>query len=443
MGNFNLSRLYNKHFLVLLGNGFISVVGVATSFILFHYLSPEHAGMWFLVQSFVALCEAARYGFLATATVKFYAGTEPERARTVLGSVWFLAIALTVVILAINGCAWFYLPYTNNYETILCIKWVGITYLSSLPADVIFWKLQAEERYGAMLWYRMINSCSSIIAFIVLIAIHKMTLENALLYNFLTNCLSSFIGIVLRMSGFKYIIYRSKECISELFHYGKYTLGTTSCSVLLGNVDTWIINYLLGPAAVAVYNLAMRLMAFVDLPLRTFVTTGMSEMAIQYNHKNMAYLTHIFKKYAGMLTIAFIPAALGAYFIADIATIILGGHKYLDTEANELYQLFMVIALLYPIDRFNGLTLDIIHKERINFYKVVVMLVTKAAGDFVFIYLLGNIYGVAVSLLLSTVAGIAFGYYHLRKHIDYTLPGIVVCGWQETGVFLKKIRKKI
>ncbi len=442
MGNFKLSRLNNKHFLVLVGNGFISLVGLATSFILFHYLSPTTAGMWFLVQSFVALCEAARYGFLATATVKFYAGTDPERGRTVLGSVWVLAIALTLIILLLNSAAWLYIPYTKNYEIILCIKWIGITYLSSLPADVIFWKLQAEEKYGTMLWYRLLNSCSSIIAFIVLIALHKMTLENALLFNFLTNCLSSLVGMALKMSGIRYIIYKSKECVSELFHYGKYTLGTTSFSVLLGNVDTWIINFMLGPASVAIYNLASRLMAFIDLPLRTFVTTGMSEMAIQYNRKNMHQLTYIFKKYAGMLTIAFIPAALGAYFLADFVTIVLGGHKYLDTEANELYQIFMIIAILFPIDRFNGLALDILHYTKINFYKVVVMLIVKTICDFAFVALLGNIYGIAISHFLSTLAGVILGYIYLRKLIPYTIPGIIVSGYQEMKLFIGSFLKK-
>jgi O-antigen/teichoic acid export membrane protein len=446
---FKLARLKNKHFLVLAGNGFVSAVGFATSFILFHFLSAENAGIWFVVQSFVALCEAARYGFLATATVKFYAGTDPERGRTVLGSVWFLALALTGCILLIDAVAWQFLPHITNYQARLCIIWVGITYLSSLPADVIFWKLQAEEKYNTMLWYRMLNTCSSIVAFIILILVHKMTLENALMANLVTNVLSSLVGVLLKMSGFMCLFSKSKECTKELFHYGKFTLGTTSISVLLGNADTWIINFLLGPAAVAVYNLAMRLMAFIDLPLRSFVTTGMSEMAIQFNQKNIGHLTYIFKKYAGMLTIAFIPAAMGAYLIADLITSFLGGHGYLDTQANELYQLFMCIAILYPLDRFNGLALDILHHEKTNFMKVVIMLIAKVAGDFGCIYLFERafgadyaIYGVAAAMLLSTLAGLLFGYYKLNKIIPHTLGGVVGMGFSETLVFVRSFKRK-
>src|SRR5262245_57680539 len=136
----SLTGLNNKHFLVLISNACIIAVGFATSYLLFHFLSIEEVGRWFFIQSFVAFLESTRSGFLATAVVAFYAGTTPERAKTVLGSVWFLALALSAIILLLNGCAAILLlPNTNNLELILCIKWVGLTYLSSLPADVIFW----------------------------------------------------------------------------------------------------------------------------------------------------------------------------------------------------------------------------------------------------------------------------------------------------------------
>jgi O-antigen/teichoic acid export membrane protein len=396
---FKLSRFYNKHMLVLFGNGVQMVVGFATSFVLFHYLSVEAAGMWYFIQTFVALCESARYGFFATATVKFYAGTETERARTVLGSVWFLALIMTLIILSLNAIGLLYLPHTNDIEMILCIKWIGITYLSSLPADVVFWRLQADEKYGKMFLYRMVNSLSTIIVFIVLIYLHKFTLENALIYNFFTNCFCSLLGIVLNMSGIKYIFNRSRECIREIFHFGKFTFGTTMLSTTLGSSDTWIINAMLGPAAVAVYNLAMRFMGLIDMPLRSFITTGMSEMAISQNSKNTHQLVYIFKKYAGMLTIAFIPFTIVAFIGGGFAIKIMGGHNYDGGPilmAINAFGLMLILSIFYPIERFNGLALDIIHRTRTNFQKVVLMLAVKIAAGLIFTMFLKNIFVVVL-----------------------------------------------
>lgn len=436
------SKLKNKHFLVLAGNASIAFVGIVMTFILFRVLNPEKAGLYFYVLSFSQLCESARSGFLSTATVKYYAGAESDRAKTVLGSVWLLALRLSGIILLINLVLWFLFHETNNESVALSIKWFGLTYLSTLPADVTFWKLQAEEKYGTMFWYRLLNSGSTIVTYLILILFNKMTIENALLYNFLTNCMASGVGVILGMSGISYIVHRSKDCIKELYHYGKYTLGTTSFSMLLGYVDIWIINYLLGPASVAVYKVGMSFMAFVELPLRSFTTTGMSEMAIQYNRRNYDEVAGIFKKYAGMLTIAFIPAAAIAYLCADFVTMLVGGTQYHNTEASSLYQMFMIIAILSPMDRFNGLTLDILHHTRINFYKVIIMLSVKVAGNLLFITLLGSIYGVPLSLLLSTLSGLLFGYYILNKYIPHTFAGIFADGYRETKIFANSLFRK-
>ena len=436
-----IKKFFTKHFVVLLGNGFTSVIGFAMAYIIFHYLSEAEAGMWFFLQSFVGLCEACRYGFLSTAAVKFYAGTDAQRGATVLGSVWFLAIGLSVVFMALNGLAFFALPFTHNYEFILCIKWVGLNYLSSLPADVVFWRLQADEEYTKMFWFRMINSCSTILSFIVLVLLHRFTLENVIIYNFVTNCTSSLIGIIWYKSGIQYIARRTKECMTEIFHFGKYTFGTTMFSSLLGNTDTWILNFVLGPAAVAVYNLGTKLMAIAELPLRSFATTAMSEMSIAYNAKDIPEVGNLFRKYAGMLTIVFILMVPFVMFGADYAIELLGGHKFdgVDgTEAANIFRLIMIMAIAYPVDRFNGIALDVTHNTRVNFYKMVIVITLKIACGFVFTALLKNVYGIVAANYISLIVSVIYGYYQLRKHVPHTLSGVLGVGYKECILLLQK-----
>lgn len=434
----NLSGLNNKHFLVLMGNGLTITIGFATSFLLFHYLSMEAVGTWFLVQSVVALCEAARYGFLATATVSFYAGTSRERGITVLGSVWFLAFVLSGIIMAVDGGVWLFTSHFHNQQVMLCAKWAGLTYLSSMVIDIISWRLQADQKYITMFWYRLINSVSTILAFIALVVTHRMTLENALLFNFLFNCFTSLVGIVTNMSGIHYIFSRTKECVREIVNYGKYMLGTTSFSALLVNVDTWIINIVLGPVAVAIYNLAVRFMAVVELPLRSFLTTGMSEMAIGYNRNDVAHVAHIFRKYAGMLTIAFVPMTVAALLFADIPIGLLGGAQYSHSIASNSFRLFMLVALLYPLDRFNGLALDVMRETKVNFYKVIIMLAVKVSGNFIGLYMFHNIYGINFSSFIVTVAAIVYGNYKLRKCFDYRIADVVTSGYHEMKLLIRK-----
>ena len=437
-----LSRFRNKHFLVFTGNAFTSAVGLFTGALLAHVLTLNDAGMWWIFISFVTLCESARYGLLATATVKFYAGAPNNRAKTVLGSIWVLALALTAIILLVNLGFYFVFPHSGNTGTDLYIKWVGLTYLSSLPADVAFWRLQAEEKYGAYFWYRMINSLSTVVAFVVLALLHKLTLENALLYNFLTNCLSSLIGMLCNMTGFRMIVHQTKECVLELFHYGKYTFLTTSFSVLIYQSDNWIINLMLGTGPVAIYNVATRLLPIIDLPLRSFVMTGTSEMAIQYNQNNMHQVGYIFKKYTGMLTLAFVPIICAAILFGNIAILMYGGHKYDGTIAASAFSIFMAISVLYPFDRFNGVTLDITNRAKVNSSKVAVMLAVKILAAIIGILIFENIYGIVFGIFLSTVAGVLFGHYYLHQQIHYSIPEILKLGFSETKAFVRQQMKR-
>ncbi len=426
-----------------MGNGMLQAIGLAIAFIIFHSsLSMDEVGIWFFVQSIIAFCEAGRAGFLSTAAVKFYAGTTYERGRTVQGSIWYLAIIATGIILTLNACLLPFLSVVGNREFELCVEWVGISFLATLPSDVISWRLQAEERYGAMLRFRILNSVCSIISFTILIVFHEMTLENAFFFNFLINVATSALGMLLKLSGLRNITYRTKECINEIIHYGKFTFGSYLGANLLAHMDTWIINFMLGPKSVAIYNLAKRFMAIVDLPLRSFAVTGMSAMAIAYNNNNLSQVTYTFKKYAGMLTVAFVPIAVLAFFFGDIPVNMLGGEDYHKTEAASAFKILMFVAILYPMDTLNGVTLDIIHKTKINFQKVLLMIGLRVVCDFSGLMVFNNVYGVVASIFVVRATAMLYGNYQLQKSLSFTIPGIVTTGFKETRFFLRSLAFK-
>lgn len=438
-----LSNLNNKHILALIGNVVISLFSVLTMSLLLRTMTKVDVGVWFFFLSIYNLSDALRNGFLSTGTIKFYAGTPPERASEVLGSVWFLALGASLGLMLLNIGVMPFMGMISNPEVILVIKWFGVTVLSSVTFNITFWILVADEDYLTILWMRLINSGSMILALVVMAYLKKSSLENLLIINFITNCLTSLACLVFGYSRVKTIFKRSRKCMIELSHFGKFSLATNLSSNLLGSVNTFIITPILGPVALAVYNVPNKLMEIVEVLLRTFVGTGMSAMATAYNSNNMYHLTFVTKKYAGMLTLLFIPLAIGAFFFADFAIWLLAGDKYAGTEAANIFRIFMFMAILYPVDRFNGVTLDIIHKPQINFYKVIIMLVVNVIAISAGVYLLKNVYGAAFAAPLSLVAGLAFGYYHLKKNLDgYSFRGIITTGYIESKSFIAQMLAK-
>jgi O-antigen/teichoic acid export membrane protein len=439
-----LSTLNNKHVLALVGNIVIAGFGILVIAVLSRYMAePQDLGIWFFFFYIYNLADAVRNGLLTTATVKFYAGAAPERANAVLGSVWFLAILLTAGMVLINLAALPFLPNIHNQEIEVLIQWFGLTVISSLTYNITFWILVADENYTRILWLRLLNSGSTVLSFAVLAFLHKATLFNVLLANFSTNCLTSIVCIVMGYSKVNMLFKRTKAVTAELFNFGKFSLSSTISSYLLGAANGLIVNGLLGPTALAVFTIPNRLMEIVEIPLRSFVGTGMSAMATAYNTNNMYHLTFVSKKYAGMLTLVFIPLAIITFFGADLGIWVLGGSHYLSTAAPNILRMMMFIAVLYPIDRFNGVTLDIINQPKINVYKVILMGVVNISVAFISILLLKNIYGVVAATFCTTVAGIIFGYHHLRKHLNYTIRDILSLGFIELkNFYYEKVLKR-
>ena len=437
------SNLRNKHFLALLGNLVISLLNVIMMSLLYRALSKADVGTWFFFLSFTGLAEAIRNGFLSTGTVKFFAGTDRDEGDIVLGSIWTLAILLTLFFLFLNVITWLIIGHFSNPNMLLVVKWFGITLISSLPSTITFWILIAKEKYGTILWLRLVNNGSMVIIIITLMTMNKMTLENLLILNFITNILTSLVCIVYRLTHITSIFRRNNKTIISIANFGKYSLATNLSSNLLRSSDTFIITYLLGPSALAVYNLPQRLMEIIELPLRSFVGTGMSSMAAAMNNNRKEEVLHIFKKYAGILTFIFIPIVIIGISLADVAIHILGGEKYMGTEAANIFRIFLLFSFLYPIDRFNGVTLDIMNKPKINLYKVLAMLLVSIIADFAGILLLKNMYGIVLFSPAVIFTGLFLGYYALRKEIPYTIKEILITGWTETKWFLKSNYSKI
>ncbi|MEA5258189.1 oligosaccharide flippase family protein [Arcicella aquatica] len=434
-------KLKNKHFLSLLGNGSMSVLAMLTVSILLRNMEPGEIGYWFFFQSVFVLLDTFRVGFLQIAMIKFYTGAEKSRADTVLGSVWFLSLLITGTLVGVNIIAAFFLPYIDSIGIISIIKWFGITFLFTLPSAIASWISQSDERFDRLLLLRFITQGAFIIMVLLVIFFMKLSLDLLLVINALSSGIVSLYCIFKGWTRISTLSKRTRESIMELFHFGKYSVGTTISTNLLRSSDTFIIMSVLGaagPAAVTMYTVPMRLMEIIEIPLRSFLSTAMPSMSGAFNRGNKIEVVEIMQKYAGTLTLALFPVSVVAIIFADFAITLLGGKQYSGTNAVVVYRILMSFALFFPIDRFLGITLDIIHQPKINFYKVLVMLAINVTFDFIGIYVFGNIVGVGLATLFTFLSGVAFGYYWLRKYLDFTLFGFFKTGFIEIRMILQE-----
>ena len=441
-----ISKFDNKHFYSLAGNVIMSAFTIVIMSVLYRFLpSKADVGNWVFFLTIFGLVEMFRAGFLTAATIKFYSGADKDRAAEVIGSCWVLATLITAGLIVLNLPALLLLRVVHVEGLAFFLKWFGLSYLFTLPSIVANCVLQAEGRFDRLLYMRAVTQGSFMLALLVFALLHRLTLDTVVFSNLLSYIITSIFVLAKGWTHLRAWKRRSRRAIMELYNFGKYSVGGNISSNLLRTSDIIIIGFMFagktGAGLVAVYNFGLRLMEIIEIPLRSFIATAMPSMATAYNRGRKEEVIYIMKKYAGTLTIALVPVCLAAVLLADVAVYVIGGNKFIGTEAANVLRLFMTFALLFPADRFLALTLDVIHKPNINFIKILIMLAVNVAGDFAGIAIFGNIYGVAVTTFFPTLVGIFVGYWALKKYQPFQLRDIYRTGFAEAKILVRNTLK--
>jgi O-antigen/teichoic acid export membrane protein len=414
----------NRHFQSLTGNGVMAVFSVLTYSILFRFLSEADMGNWIFFQFSFLLLDTFRTGLLQTALIKFYAGADAVRQRCVAGSGWYIGLLVTAVFVVLNVVALPFMSYVHDVGVLVLLYWFGLSLVITLPFNVAIWILQAEQRFDRILYLRLLNQGSFIVLVFSLYLLKEVNLTRVIQAFLGSSLLSSVVVVATGWARLGALRHRTSDVVRELFHFGKYSFGTFLCSNLLRSSDTFIIKFMLGPAALAVYNLPQRLLEIIEIPLRSGLGTAMPSMSAAVNRKRDDEVVELLKRYTGFLTLLFIPIVVGVLVFADVIVGLVGGGKYVATEAANLYRILIVCSLLFPLERFLGVTLDIIGRPQLNLVKVVLALAVNVVADIACIHFTRSIYGAAWASVFTLLASTAYGYFVLRRFIPINFSGV-------------------
>ena len=434
-----LAVFRSNHALSLAGNLVVAGLNMVSVSLLFRALPAAEIGAWVFFITAVGLADAFRTGFLTTAFIRSYAGATAARAAEVVGSAWTIALVLTIGIAGLNALVGVLpLPPASSAGGPLVLGWLGVVTVLTLPTFMAASVLQAELRFGAILVLRLLSQGLFVLGIIGLMLAGRVSLPAVLNCYLLAAGVASAVALLLGWAGLRGLRHRSRACISELAHFGKFSVGSYVGSSLLRSSDAFIVNFTLGPAALAVYNLAQRFVELIDLPLRSFLATAIPALSAAFNQHNLTDVGRILRKNAGLLTWALTPIIVATVLFADLPIALIGGSKYAATPAANLLRIIIVLTLLFPIDRFIGVTLDVINQPRINLLKVFLMLGVNVAGDLVGVLVFKNIYGVALASLPTVLSGFFFGYFQLRRFLPLSLREILSTGLVEIRAMLRR-----
>jgi O-antigen/teichoic acid export membrane protein len=303
--------------------------------------------------------------------------------------------------------------------------------------------VQGDKRFDRLLWLRLINQLLFLITIIGLIILKKANLVSIITTYIVTNAIASIIIMVVGWTNVSTIRYTTKVAVMEIFHFGKYSMGTSLSSNLFSVTDTFFITFFLGAPALAVYNLGGRLNQIVEIPMLSFAASGMPSLSGYYNNNQPENMMYTMKKMIGVLTCALVVIAIIAIIFADPIIVLIGGSKYINSQAPNIFRMFITIAMLSPADRFLSLTLDVIHKPMINFYKILITLFVNFVADYVGVTLFHSPYAIVIANIFPVTTAIIIVYISLNKYFPFNFWNIYVVGYKEIVIFMKNMYRML
>lgn len=424
------NKLKNRHFLSLAGNFSMALLGFITYSIIFRAMSKTEAGNWVFFQFIFLLADTLRTGFIHSAIIKFYSGAG-QTGKRYSGAGWVIGVTVTIVLLILNFLGWIIFRNQLDETWRITMLYISIPFIAILPLNFSSWMQQTQNRFDRILFIRLMNQGGFIVFILILVYFKELNFLN-LLYAYILSCIiTSIVCLFNGWSHFKHIFLTKKKNLIIFFNYAKYSTGATISSNLLKTSDAFLIKAFLGAETLAVYNIPQKLLEVIEIPLRSFIMTAMPEMSQKINEDGTQAAAPIMMRYVGILTILLIPVSIIAIISANLAIWLVGGDKYVMSDAPGVFQIFMLLAVFFPIDRFLGITLDIINKPKLNFIKVMVMLFVQVVGGIIALYFFKSIYTVAFISILTFSAGVIFGHLSLRKYLKYSFTDIIKYGIAE------------
>ncbi len=432
-------KLYRSNqFMSLLGNGSAAVLGLLSFSFIARALSRDDLGIWVFFMTVFTLFDMVRSGMLSNGLIKKIGESHNrDQKREYIGAAWKLSLLITAVItVPISVGAMIFKDFISA-EFYFVGKWFWLAGLVSLPASVGIWLLNAYNRFDRLFWSRSISQ------FVFFLGAGYCLLTGGgiqiVLWSYMGGwLLAGLVSAITGWSSMSYIGYGSKKEFLELYHFGKFSMGTLLGSNLLRSSDTFLLMFFMGPAPVGLYNVPERLLGLLDIPIRSLVSTAYPKLVRVKRDYDKAGFLHEYEVQTGLLTLLVLPIAVVTFVFAKYLVVLLAGPEYED--AALLLQIFAIYTAIIPLDRLSGIALEVFDMPKFNFYKVMLMASVNILGDIIVIKLTGNVYYVAIVSIFTYGSGILFGYYFLRRELPFRPKQIFSKGLAALITMVKKVK---
>ncbi len=387
------------------GNAAASALGLLIFALLGRTLSAADFGLWVLFTTATSMTDLMLKGVIKSAYMWAISTVEEYRKERIHGASWLLNFVLSIFLCGLVWALGSVFPkMVADINLQLFFTFYPAYVVLSIPLNFIVWRCQAEKRFlpaqAGRLLVNVVFLATLIYGMFNPFHIEEIAAIYALIHGG--------IGMIFMMV-FRYPLYNifkvRKSDIQLIWKFGRSSLATLAGGSLLRGTDVYFIGGWLGPEAVAVYSIPMKLMDILDIPLRSIAIAEFSKLAKAWKNEKPKFLTKLYRLLiiGSLLSIAVVGSVI------VFSDLILNFFGVEDLQMGTYLLLIFSIAMLaMPVEKFLGIAFDAIGRPDRNALKVWLMLAANILGDFLVLYFFNSIYLVAVVTIVNQLVGIAY-----------------------------------
>lgn len=392
------------------------LLGVGGVFILLRALSKEDFGIWAIFLTINAFIEVSRNGLIQNALIKFLSSVPKKQHSAIHGASFALNMLITsanITVLFLSAKLFAQLFHCPDLEYMLYIY--GWTTAALLPLSHYNFIQQAYLDFRGVFWSSMMRQG----LFFAYIAYLYFGAQNVTLIKLaFGQVISTAIAAAIAFLFARRFVLASPNIewslVRQLFNYGKYILGTNLSSMIYKNVDKFMLGSLSGSAAVAIYDLAIRINNFIEIPSLSMAAMAFPQFAKQCPKVHGQAIRELYEFSVGSILGLILPAILLVSLFPEQIITLLAGEKYID--AAPILRLTLLFGLFLPFAVQFGSVFDSINKAKINFMLVMAGALLNVILNFLFIGTWG-IYGSVYATLITLSLFFVISQYLLYKEL--------------------------
>ncbi|MBL0744237.1 flippase [Chryseolinea lacunae] len=396
----------------------IFVFGFGSYFFMVRYFSKDTFGVWTLFVVITSVVEMSRSAFIQNAFVKFYSQPNIDRFSLTTASITLnfistvVFIALMLVLIPVLTIFW------HTTEISGLIFWYCATSLILVPLTQLNYLEQANQSFRGVFWSAVVRQGF----FFSVVAICFLWVPNLSLNFFAAmQSVGALAGLTCAWILSKQFAPRKlvtdRAMVRNLFKFGKYILGTGVASTIGKNADQILLGSI-SHSSVALYNAAVRVMNFVEIPTLSISNIVYPKIAERANLEGSASAGRLYEKSVATIVGIILPVILGVLVLPDIVLLITAGKNYL--EAAPILRIMATASILIPFNVQVGSAFEVIGKPHVSFYINISANVFNLALNIILIPRLG-IMGAVWSMLFTNVFIFVVSQVLLKRELSVSL----------------------